>query len=453
MEIDSIFAAQKNFFFSHITKDVAFRIALLKQLKELLIKYEAEMYAAIMADFGKSPFDTFLTELALIHKDIDFYITYLKDLAIPKLVSTNLPNLPGHSRIYHEPLGVVLIIGAWNYPYQLCFAPLIAAIAAGNVCIVKPSELPAHTMRLMAQMLNSHFDPEQIYVVEGGVPETTALLQLPFDKIFFTGSTRVGKIVYEAAAKNLTPVVLELGGKSPVFVSSKAAIDVAARRIVWGKFLNAGQTCVAPDYVLVAAEVKEALLQRMQHYLLKFNYHADAPHYTRIINKSNFDRLLGLIPAEKVFVGGSYNADNLYIAPTILNDIDWTDKVMEEEIFGPILPVLSYTDYGKAIQHLVGMPKPLAAYLFSNDKSEQDLFLQSLSFGGGCINDVLVHLSNEHLPFGGVGHSGIGSYHGIYGFETFSHRKPVISRAVWGEPPLRYPPYTKNKLRWIKRFL
>ncbi|MBN9312555.1 MAG: aldehyde dehydrogenase [Chryseobacterium sp. 39-10] len=453
MNYQDILTQQKTFFSSQKTKDVRFRKRALQQLKDLLISNEELLCEAIDKDFGKSRFDTFTTEISFVLNDINYYLTNLNTLAKPENVATNLVNLPGSSKIYREPLGNTLVIGAWNYPYQLSLSPLVAAIAAGNTCILKPSEVAENTMKAMAKMINSHFPQEYLFVAEGGVAEVTEILKLQFDKIFFTGSPKVGKIVYEAAAKNMTPVTLELGGKSPAIVSPSANLEVAAKRIVWGKFLNAGQTCVAPDYILVDERIKDSLIDLLKKYIQKFNYTQESPQYTKIINERNFDRLVEIIDPKKIFFGGNYDRDKRYIEPTILHQINWSDAAMQEEIFGPVLPVITYNHFNEALQMVADHEKPLAAYLFSTDADEKKRFTEKISFGGGCINDVVMHLSNVHLPFGGVGNSGIGHYHGKFGFDAFSHQKSVLSRANWGEPNLKYPPYTDKKLKWIKKFL
>lgn len=453
MNIHHILHQQKIFFATHKTKNVSYRIQQLEKLKSVLQEHEEMLYEAIHQDFGKSRFDTFTTEISFILKDITYFLKNLKRLSKPRKVATNLANIPGRSRIYFEPLGNVLVIGAWNYPYQLSLSPMVAAIAAGNTCIIKPSEVAANNMVAMAKIINENFDPELLHVAQGGVEETTEILQLKFDKIFFTGSTRVGKIVYEAAAKHLTPIVLELGGKSPAIVTESADFQIAAKRIVWGKFLNGGQTCVAPDYVLVNEKIKDKFLEYLRSYNLKSNYRSDSEHYTRIINEKNFDRLIQLIDPEKIYTGGNHDRSQLFIEPTILHNISWDDKIMEEEIFGPILPVLTYLYFREALTEIQSREKPLAAYLFTNNEDEKKLFTSLVSFGGGCINDVIMHLSNPHLPFGGVGNSGMGHYHGKFSFETFSHQKAVLHRKWWGEPNLKYPPYSENKLKWIKRLL
>lgn len=453
MNFQEIWSAQKEFFNSQKTKNINFRKRQLKTLKEVILKNENLLYEAIYNDFGKSRFDTFTTEISFVLNDIDYYVKNLNSLAKPKRVSTNLANLPGSSKIYAEPLGNTLVIGAWNYPYQLSLSPMVAAMAAGNTCILKPSEVAQNSMKAMAKIINENFPKEYLFVAEGGVEEITEILKLKFDKIFFTGSPKVGKIVYEAAAKNLTPVTLELGGKSPVIVTSSANLEVAAKRIVWGKFLNAGQTCVAPDYILVDEKIKDSLIDLLKSFLKKFNYLPDSEHYTKIINQQNFNRLVQMITPEKVFFGGNHDSEKRFIEPTILHDVNWNDAIMQEEIFGPILPVLTFQNFNEALQTVADHEKPLSAYLFSGNAEEKKHFTEKISFGGGCINDVVMHLSNSNLPFGGVGNSGIGNYHGKAGFQTFSHQKSVLSRANWGEPDFKYPPYSDKKLNWIKSLL
>ena len=453
MNYADILQQQKTFFNTHATKDLDFRKAQLQKLKKLVKSNEKLLYDAIYQDFGKSEFETFGTEISFIYKDIDYYLKNLKSFAKPKNVLTNIVNQMGSSKIVFEPLGNCLVIGAWNYPYQLTLTPVIAAIAAGNTCMIKPSELPENTMKAMAKLINENFDAQFLYVVEGGVEETTAILKLRFDKIFFTGSPRVGKIVYKAAAEHLTPVTLELGGKSPAFVTEKADLNIAARRIVWGKFINAGQTCVAPDYLYVAENIKAKFLKVLIEEIKKRNYTDNVDHYCKIINERNFDRLEKMIDREKVVFGGETNREKRYISPTVLDNVTWEDAVMQEEIFGPILPILTYKNLETAMQTVVEGEKPLSAYLFSNDAKEQELFTEKLSFGGGCINDTLMHLSNDRLPFGGVGNSGIGHYHGKFGFIAFSHQKAILKKSNYLEPELKYPPYSDAKLNILKKLL
>ena len=453
MNYADILQQQKTFFNTHATKDLDFRKAQLQKLKKVVKSYEKLLYDAIYQDFGKSEFETFGTEISFIYKDIDYYLKNLKSFAKPKNVLTNIVNQMGSSKIVFEPLGNCLVIGAWNYPYQLTLTPVIAAIAAGNTCMIKPSELPENTMKAMAKLINENFDAQFLYLVEGGVEETTAILKLRFDKIFFTGSPRVGKIVYKAAAEHLTPVTLELGGKSPAFVTEKADLNIAARRIVWGKFINAGQTCVAPDYLYVAENIKAKFLKVLIEEIKKRNYTDNVDHYCKIINERNFDRLEKMIDREKVVFGGETNREKRYISPTVLDNVTWDDAVMQEEIFGPILPILTYKNLETAMQTVVEGEKPLSAYLFSNDAKEQELFTEKLSFGGGCINDTLMHLSNDRLPFGGVGNSGIGHYHGKFGFIAFSHQKAILKKSNYLEPELKYPPYSDAKLNILKKLL
>ncbi|RMZ58342.1 aldehyde dehydrogenase [Chryseobacterium nematophagum] len=453
MQIQNILQAQKEFSKTPNPLNIQFRKTNLEKLRELIINNQDFLCEAIYKDFGKSKFDTFTTEISFVLNDIDYYLKNLKSLSKPQKVKTNLSNQLGNSKIYSEPLGCILVIGAWNYPYQLSLSPIIAALAAGNCCILKPSEIAENTMKAMSKLINESFPSEYLYVYEGGIEETTELLKLKFDKIFFTGSTKVGKIVYKAAAENLTPVTLELGGKSPVIISKNANLEVAAKRIIWGKFLNAGQTCVAPDYLLVHESIRGQFLKILKKYIDKFKYEANSIHYTKIINEKNFVRLINLIDKDKVYLGGKYNNSKLYIEPTVLTDIDWDHPIMQEEIFGPLLPVLTFNDFNSMIHSLLELEKPLSAYLFSDDSKEKKAFLERFSFGGGCINDVIMHLGNKNLPFGGVGSSGIGRYHGKFGFEAFSHQKPILERVTWGEPNIKYPPYSEKKLSWIKKIL
>ncbi|MEI3789676.1 MULTISPECIES: aldehyde dehydrogenase [unclassified Chryseobacterium] len=453
MGIQEIVDHQKAFFKTQQTKNIKFRKMYLEKLRDIIIKNEELLYEAVYKDFGKSKFDTFTTEISFVLNDIKYYLKNLNALSKPKRVRTNLANQLGKSKIYPEPLGNVLVIGAWNYPYQLSLSPVIAALAAGNCCVLKPSEIAENTMKAMAKIINENFPPEYLYVYEGGIGETTELLKLKFDKIFFTGSTKVGKIIYQAAAEHLTPVVLELGGKSPAIVTKDADLEVAAKRIIWGKFLNAGQTCVAPDYLLVEEPIHEQFLETLRKYIMEFKYGSDSEHYTRIINQRNFQRLVKLIDKEKIYFGGNFDEKNLFIEPTLLNNVSWEDDVMQEEIFGPILPVISFTNFNLVLTTILEFEKPLAAYLFTRNSEEKEAFTTKLSFGGGCINDVIMHLGNDRLPFGGVGNSGIGSYHGVYGFEAFSHQKSILEKATWGEPDIKYPPYSDKKLSWIRKLL
>lgn len=453
MEYSTIISEQRNFFLSGQTRDIDFRKDALRKLFNILKDNENRLYQAIFEDFGKSEADTYSTELSIIYAEIRFFLKKLGRLSKPIRTSTNLANLPAHFRIIREPLGNILIIGAWNYPYQLTLVPMIDAIAAGNTCILKPSELPERTMKLMAEIINNNFPAGFLYVAEGGVPETTDLLSLRYDKIFFTGSPRVGRIVYQAAAVNMTPVALELGGKSPVVVTAKADLKAAAKRIVWGKFLNAGQTCVAPDYLYVEERVKEEFIGLLKERIIMSGYGNGSDNYVKIINRRHFDRLSGLIDKDKVFFGGECNAESLYISPTIMDNVDWDDKVMQEEIFGPILPVLTFKNLSEVINKIRSMEKPLASYIFTKDRKEKEVFLNEVSSGGACVNDVMMHLVNENAPFGGIGNSGIGNYHGEYGFDTFSHHKTVLRKPARLENNIKYPPYRKWKMDIIKKLI
>jgi len=417
----------------------------------MLKKNEALLYQAIEKDFGKSPFDTFTTELSMVYSEINYYLKNLSSLARARRVSTNIANLPASSRILSEPLGCVLVMAPWNYPIQLALCPAIAAMAAGNTLTLKPSEHAPHTMAQLANLINSTFSSHYFYCAEGAIECSSALLDFKWDKIFFTGSSKVGQIVYQAAAKHLTPVVLELGGKSPAIVTRSCNLKVAAKRIVWGKFLNAGQTCVAPDYILVDKAVESEFLAHAAHYLKLFCYEPQSPHYTRIISVSHFKRLEALLEGQSIYYGGTLKEESLYFEPTILRDVALSSPIMQEEIFGPILPVISFNSYNEALSTVLQGEKPLAAYLFSEKADEKKAFLTQLSFGGGCINDVVMHLTNPNLPFGGVGNSGLGNYHGASGFKAFSHEKSILKRVTWGEPSIKYPPYSPAKLQWIKR--
>jgi aldehyde dehydrogenase (NAD+) len=433
------------------TLDLEFRLTRLRQLYRTIDKYEDEIYAALHADFKKSKFETYATEIALIRDEIKYFLKNLGRLTRPEKVKSSLASLPAKSYIYREPYGRSLIIGPWNYPLQLILLPLTGAIAAGNCVLLKPSELSVHVATVIGKIVAEVFDEAHVALVQGGADVTTELLSRQFDHIFFTGSVKVGKIVYEAAAKNLTPCILELGGKSPCIVDQEANTDLAARRIVWGKFLNAGQTCVAPDYLLVHKQIKKQLLDKMIFYLEKHygENPKQSPDFPRIINKRNFERLRALLNNGSAIAGGISDRKDNYISPTVLDGIDWGDPVMEEEIFGPILPVLEFEDLDAAIEAINKRPKPLALYYFSANKKKQDQILKKIPFGGGCINDTLLQFGSPSIPVGGVGNSGIGAYHGKESFITFSNSKGIVKKKTRIDLPLRYPPY-EGKLKWLK---
>lgn len=441
---------QREYFNSNATKPVAFRIEQLNKFQDLIKANETLLYEAIYKDYGKLTFETFLTELYIVFDELKTAILEVGGWASIKPVATNLLNSPGKSYIIPEPLGVSLIIGPWNYPYQLSLGPVVAAMAAGCTIILKPSELTAHSSDLLARLINGSFDKEYFYVVTGGIPETTALLDQKFDMIFFTGSVPVGKIVYQAAAKHLTPVILELGGKSPVIVMPDCDLDITVQRLVWAKFLNSGQTCIAPDYVLVHKDIEQAFLDRVAEEIKGADYSLENGNYVNIINERNTQRVAGMIDPDKVFIGGGYDTAERFIEPTVLADVNWDDKVMQDEIFGPLLPVMSFEHLDEVILKIKQRPKPLSLYLFTKDEAVKTKILTEISFGGGCINEALMHISNGLLPFGGVGDSGIGNYHGEPGFKAFSHYKSILDKDLVQDPPIKYSPHTDEKLTILK---
>jgi len=455
MTYQAIVNKQKAFFDSNATKDTNFRKTQMKKFLQLLKSNEDLLNKAIYADFKKSAFETYTTELSLVYSELTHSISQVKYWSKKKYVSTNLANIPGSSYIMPEPLGNTLIIGAWNYPYLLSLHPVVSAMAAGNTIILKPSELALNTSQLMAKLINENFDTEYFHVIEGGVKETTELLKERFDKIFYTGSSPVGKIIMRAAAENLTPVVLELGGKSPAIVTKDASIKMTAKRLVWGKYLNGGQTCVAPDYLMVHKSVKQKLIEEIKKQVLKI--HGDNPQqseaFVRIINPRHFKRLMLLMDQSKIVLGGNSDEKDLYIAPTLMDNVSWDDAVMKEEIFGPILPILEYEDLDDAIKQIKSKEKPLALYLFTSKTSTRDKVFNEISFGGGALNETIMHLANPNLPFGGVGNSGTGNYHGEFGFNTFSHQKSIIQKPNWFEPFVKYAPYNDFKLKILRMLM
>ncbi|MCP2045467.1 aldehyde dehydrogenase [Pontibacter sp. HSC-36F09] len=443
---------QRAFFAGGHTLDVSFRKEQLQRLLEAVRSHEQELIDAMYTDFRKPAFETFTTEIGFVEKELQLVLKNIVRWARPKAVSETLLNFPARSYIYSQPYGVALIIGPWNYPLQLVLNPLIGALAAGNCAIIKPSELTPATSAVIARLIAKTFDPRLVAVVEGGVSTTQHLLAQRFNYIFFTGSTQVGRVVMKAAAEHLTPVTLELGGKSPVIVAEDADLGLAARRIAWGKFMNAGQTCVAPDYLLVQEQVKDELIERLRIAIQEFygDSPRHSPDFARIINDRHYQRLNSYLQDGVVRIGGQHDAESRFIAPTVLDQVDWQHPVMQDEIFGPILPVLTYTHLDDAIRQVNAREKPLALYFFSSDKWEQQQVLEQVHFGGGCINDTISHLINPKLPFGGVGESGVGSYHGRASFELFSNQKSVVHRGTWLDLPLRYPPYG-NRLALIKK--
>ena len=441
---------QRNYFNSNATKPVAFRLTQLNKLKDILESNEDLLQEAVHQDIGKGTFETFLTEFYFVHDELKTAIKDLQEWARVKPIDTNLLNAPAKSYVIPEPLGVSLVIAPWNYPFQLSLGPVVAAIAAGCTIVLKPSELTANCSRLLAKMITENFDREYFAVVQGGIPETTELLAQKFDVIFFTGSVPVGRVVYEAAAKHLTPVVLELGGKSPAIVAADSNLDIAVRRLIWAKFVNAGQTCIAPDYVCVHRSVEQQFLETVAGEIKKADYKLENGNYVNIINERNASRVAGLIDANKVYLGGTCDIKKRFIAPTVMTNVSWDDKVMQEEIFGPVLPVMAYEDLDEVIRQIKERPKPLALYLFTQDERIKEKVLQEVSFGGGCVNEAVMHIANGDLPFGGVGDSGTGNYHGEAGFRAFSHFKSILDKEVTPDPDVKYSPHTEEKLKLLK---
>lgn len=454
--IDKIIEMQRNFYLTGKTKDADFRIEMLMRLRDAIRLNEDKIHEALKKDLGKSPFEAYVTEVGFVLSSISLMIKNVREWMEPEQVKTPAHLQPAKSFIVREPYGSVLIIGPFNYPFQLIMDPLIGAIAAGNCAVVKPSEAAVHTTALINELLKEIFPPDFICVVEGGIEETNVLIHAPFDYIFFTGSVTVGKIVMKAAAERLTPITLELGGKSPVIVDQTANIKIAAERIVWGKFLNNGQTCVAPDYIVVHESVKDKLVKEIINCIRDFygeEVYASVD-YGRIVNLKHFARLSELIRKEKgsIVFGGEMDRDDLYISPTILDNVTWSSPSMEDEIFGPILPILTYQNLGEVIHRIQKLPKPLSAYLFSENAKAQEYFLENLPFGGGCINDTLSHVGNVHLPFGGVGASGMNAYHGKASFDLFTHSKSVLKKSTKLSVRMGFPPYG-NRLSLIKRII
>ncbi|MEH2461830.1 aldehyde dehydrogenase [Nostoc sp.] len=444
---------QREFFKTGKTKDINFRIEELKNLKQAIIEHERSIVEALQRDLHKPELESYLTEIGVI-KEIDYAIKHLKNWSKPKKAAVSFDFFSYSARIYPEPLGVVLIIGPWNYPFQLIISPLVGAIAAGNCAIIKPSEIASHTSGIIAEIIAKHFDPAYIAVVEGDVEASQKLLAEKFDHIFFTGGTAVGKIIMAAAAKYLTPVTLELGGKSPCIVDTDINLEHTIRRITWGKFINAGQTCIAPDYLLVDKKIKKDLIDGLGKCLKEFygDNPANSHDYARIISQKQFDRLVNFLKDGEVIIGGKTQPSERYIAPTVIDNVSLQDSVMQEEIFGPILPIIEYTDIAEAIALINSRPKPLALYLFSQNKNLQKRVLQETSSGGVCINDTVMQVGVSSLPFGGVGDSGIGNYHGKASFDTFSHNKSVLQNSFWLDLKWRYAPY-EGKLPLIKKLL
>ena len=455
MEIEILIKKQRAYFEKGKTKDVSWRIAALKTLRKTVLKYEDDINRALYQDLGKSSTETYMCETGMVLSELSFMIRHLKGYAKEKIVPTPLAQFHAKSFTSPEPYGVVLIMSPWNYPFMLSLEPLIGAIAAGNCAVVKPSAYAPATADVIEKIAKDCFSPHFVAVVKGGRAENTALLEQRFDFIFFTGSVRVGHLVMEKASRHLTPVCLELGGKSPCIVDKTANIKLAAKRIVFGKYLNLGQTCVAPDYLLVHEDVKEKLLGEIETCIRRqFGVHPlENPDYGRIVNQKHFDRLQGLMKGEAIRIGGESREETLQIAPTVLTDVTPSSPVMQEEIFGPLLPVMTFREISEVISFVTRREKPLALYLFSESRKVQKQVLKYCSFGGGCINDTIIHLATSQMGFGGVGASGMGSYHGKDSFELFSHRRSIVKKYTWMDLPIRYQRYSSWKNVLLKIFL
>ncbi|MFT9850094.1 aldehyde dehydrogenase [Aneurinibacillus sp. REN35] len=451
-EIKSIVEKQKAYFQNQHTKPLSFRLKQLQRLRDGIKQYESDILSALHQDLHKSEFEAYTTEVGILLEEITFTMKRLRKWAKPKRVKTARTHLGSKGWIIPEPYGTVLVIAPWNYPFQLAISPLIGAIAAGNTVIIKPSELAPHTANVLAAMIGTVFSDELVAVIPGGVSTSQLLLKQPVDYMFFTGSVAVGKVVMEAAAKRLIPVTLELGGKSPCIVHKDANIPLAAKRIAFGKYTNAGQTCIAPDYLFVHKDVKQQLLEALQAVIFEFYGAHPITHekYGKIINERHFTRILSYLQDGTVYFGGEADKERLRIAPTLLTDVSWDAPVMQEEIFGPILPVMEYEQLQEVIDTVNRRPKPLALYLFTQNKEVERTINGSISYGGGCINDTIMHVATPYLPFGGVGESGMGSYHGAKSFHTFSHFKSVLKQTNVFDFSFRYPS-AKNGLKIARR--
>lgn len=455
MEIKEIVKRQREFFETEKTFDVNYRIEMLKRFKQAILDNEKEINEALKKDLGKSETEAYMCEVGMTLSELSYQIKHIKKWAKNKRKRTGLANFHAKSFTVQEPYGSVLIMSPWNYPFMLCLDPMVGAVAAGNCCVLKPSAYSPATSAIIKKIVGQVFPEEYVAVVEGGRAENTELLNQKFDYIFFTGGVEVGKLVMEKASANLTPVTLELGGKSPCIIEKTANLKLAATRLVFGKYLNCGQTCVAPDYILVDKSVKDEFLWRVKTEIQEMygSEPLNNPNYGKIVNQKHFDRINGLIDESKVVHGGNSNADTLQIEPTVMDNVTAEDAVMQEEIFGPIMPIITYDTIDEAEKFVKDREKPLAFYIFTNDKTVEKRFLKYVSFGGGCVNDTIVHLATSEMGFGGVGNSGMGSYHGKKSFDTFSHEKSVLKKYCWLDMPMRYQPYKEKYLKLIKMFL
>lgn len=454
-EIQNLLQEQRVYFEAGQTLPLERRIAALKSLKEVLKRREDEICAALKADLGKSREESYMCELGLVYEELNYMLRHIRKLAGEKRVATPLAQTAARSYVKPTPLGVVLIMSPWNYPLMLTLDPLVDALAAGNTVVLKPSAYAPNTACVLRSIVEEAFHPQLVCLVTGGREENQQLLEQPFDHIFFTGSQAVGKEVLRHAAERLTPVSLELGGKSPCIVDRTADLKLAARRIVFGKFLNCGQTCVAPDYILCDQDIREPLEQALTAEIHR-QYGEEPlsnPDYGKIVNEKHFARILGLIEEDKLVCGGACDRETLRIEPTVLSGCTWQSPAMEEEIFGPVLPILTFRDLGEAVREINARPHPLALYLFTKDKGAVELVTSRCAFGGGCINDTIIHLATTKMGFGGVGASGMGAYHGQRGFETFSHRKSIVDKKTWLDLPMRYQPYRPLYAKIVRLFM
>ncbi len=454
-DLEDIYCKQRNFYLSNKTRDISYRILMLKKLKEEIIKSEKEIEEALYLDLHKSSVESYITEVGFVLSEINLCIKKLKKWSKPKRVSSSIACFPSKARIISEPYGLCLIISPWNYPFQLLISPLIGAISAGNCAIVKPSEHSPNTSKIIKKILDRVFEHEYVFTALGEKEVSQELLEKEFDYIFFTGSSSLGKLVMEKASKHLTPTTLELGGKSPCIVDKDANVEVSAKRIAFGKFLNAGQTCIAPDYLFVHKDIKDVFVKEIIKSIKEFysEESINSKDYGRIINQGHFLRLRKMLDDGKVIYGGDFNEEEKFISPTLIEDILLDSDLLKEEIFGPILPIISFENIDTLIQELRVKPKPLALYVFSQNKKVQDKINENISSGGVCVNDTIMHIVPQTLPFGGVGNSGMGSYHGKKSFETFSHKRSILKRKTWLDIALRYPPFTESKKKIVKKVL
>ena len=453
--IKDVFKSQKEFFLTDKTRDLDFRIRSLRALKEEIINNEREIQEALFKDLHKSEEEAYLTEIGIIISEINQNIKKLKKWAKPKKVRSSIACFPSSAKIVSEPYGVVLIISPWNYPFQLAFSPLIGAIASGNTAILKPAEYSPNTSNIIKKIIDKVFSPNYVKTIIGSKEENQILLDLPFDYIFFTGSPVLGKIVMEKASKHLTPITLELGGKSPCIVDETCDIKLSAKRIAFGKFLNSGQTCIAPDHIFIHKSIKDEFVSELIKVINTFytDNQEKSKDFGRIINELHFDRVSALLQDGDIIFGGKVNREEKYISPTLIENINQDSELINSEIFGPILPIIEFENIDELIETIRVKPKPLALYIFSSSKQTQNKIMSKISSGGVCVNDTIMHLVPENLPFGGVGNSGMGSYHGKKSFETFSHQRSVLTRGTFLDIALRYPPFNKKKLSLIKKLI